>query len=66
MDMMHLDLLMGLKDLDTKLRRLEFLEQVPFNDYIQVIMGPNFTKLAWLVHLVILMHLTALDPESEP
>lgn len=26
----------------------------------------NFTKLAWMVHCVILMHSSGLDAESEP
>jgi hypothetical protein len=34
--------------------------------YILVISGPNFTKLARMVRLTILMHLTGMNAESEP
>jgi hypothetical protein len=34
--------------------------------YILVITGPNFTKLEWMVCLMIQMHLTGMDVESEP
>ena len=36
------------------------------DDDILVITGPNFTKLAWMVRLMILMHLTGLNAKSEP
>lgn len=37
------------------------------DDYIIVITGPNFTKPAWMVSLMILtcMHLKGLNTESE-
>lgn len=67
---------MDLKDLDAEvqmlkevkvfLSRLKFLGQVLFDNYIKVITGPYFTKLAWLVQLVILMHFAGLDAEFEP
>ena len=34
--------------------------------YILVITGPNFTKLAWMVRLIILMHLTGMNAEFDP
>lgn len=38
---------------------LSFLEQVPFDGHVSCVFGPIFTKLlAWLVHLIKLMHLT--------
>jgi hypothetical protein len=52
-----------------RLRFLELvkvLEQVPFDDYNLVITGLNFTKLIWMVRLIILMHLTGMNAESEP
>lgn len=36
------------------------------DNYILNIAGPNFTKLAMIVHLMIVMHLRGLDVESEP
>lgn len=76
----HLGLFMDLKDLDTESglwildaeggsgvwSRLKFMGQIHFDDNIWVITGPNFTKLAWMVHHMILMHFTCLDAESEP
>ena len=34
--------------------------------YILVITCPNFTRLPWMVRLMILMHQTGLNAESEP
>lgn len=34
---------------------------MPSDDYILTIAGHNFTKLAWMVHLIILMHQTVSD-----
>ena len=39
--------------------------QVTSNDYILVTTGPNFTNLAWIVRLMILMHLKGLNAKSE-
>ena len=39
---------------------------VPSDDDILVIIGPNVTKLLWMVGLIILMHMTGLNAESEP
>ena len=45
---------------------VKVFKQVPSDDYILVIIGPYFTKLAWMVRLMILMHLTGMNAESEP
>lgn len=37
-----------------------------FDDYNLVIIGPSFTKLAWLVHFMILMHWIGLNAETDP
>uniref|UniRef100_K1QM76 Uncharacterized protein n=1 Tax=Magallana gigas TaxID=29159 RepID=K1QM76_MAGGI len=42
------------------------IQLVPSDDYILVIACPNFTRLPWMVRLMILMHLTGLNAESEP
>lgn len=44
----------------------KFLEHVLFDDYILLITGPTFTKLAWMVHHIILMPSTGLNAKSEP
>ncbi|XP_065925103.1 trans-1,2-dihydrobenzene-1,2-diol dehydrogenase-like [Magallana gigas] len=41
------------------------LEEGAICGNIQDTAGPIFTKLAWMVHLMIIMHSTALDAESE-
>jgi len=48
------------------LELVKFLEQVPSDNYILDTTGPNFAKLAWMMHLMKLMHLTGFNAESEP
>lgn len=47
-------------------RRLWFLEQVPVGGHIKVIIGPNFTKRAWMVQRMIIIQQTGFNAESEP
>lgn len=42
------------------------LEHLLFDDYILLSTGPTFTKLAWMVHHIILMPLTGFNAKSEP
>lgn len=39
---------------------------MPFDGYVKFITSSDFTKLGWIVHLMILIHLTVLDARSEP
>lgn len=40
---------------------VKILEQVFFYHYIFIISGPNFTKLVWIVLLIILVYITGLN-----
>lgn len=41
--------------------RLKFLEHVPFYSHVLITIDLNFTKLAKMVRLMILMHLNLID-----
>lgn len=43
-----------------------FWSRCPVMIFFLVFSGPNFSKLAWIVLLKILMHLKDLNAESEP
>lgn len=39
---------------------------MPFVGHIKVNIGPIFTYLLWILHLIILLPLADLDPKSKP
>uniref|UniRef100_K1QVL3 Uncharacterized protein n=1 Tax=Magallana gigas TaxID=29159 RepID=K1QVL3_MAGGI len=54
--------------IESRAERDEDIEKDPVlsEDDILIITCPYFTKLAWMVRLMTLMHLKGLDAESEP